>query len=181
MVPSVAHQLSAVLRALQDVVMPALDPENKLATQQAHMCVTTLRLIAEQHDQTYHLALTELRLFTRFLNAVTSGDCSAVEPTLRARLQNAVADRWSQFSAPRRGDIEALTRELRETADALVTAPSVRTNAALHDRVMAAARDLNRDESVLRRAWLAAMGADADANTLPTLAELIAHTEVRVD
>lgn len=181
MVPSVAHQLSAVLRALQDVVLPAVDTSNKLATQQMHMCITTLRMIAEQHDRAYHLAFTELRLYTRFLHAVTSGDCSAIEPALRARLANAAAERWSQFTAPKRADIDALTREVRTVADELVVAPSIRNDVTLHARVMAAVRELSRDEAVLRRSWLGPMGADADAGTLPTIAELIAPTEHSID
>jgi hypothetical protein len=181
MTPNVAHHFSAVLRSLQDAVLPALDTSNKLALQQMHLCITTLRLMAKQHDFAYHVALTELRLYTRFLRKVAAGACRALAPALRARLTNAAAERLSQFTAPKRMHIDAITRELREVADELVAAPALRSDSELHARIMSAVRELNSDEAVLRRAWLGPMGADAEIKTLPKMVEPVAPTEEPIE
>jgi hypothetical protein len=38
-------QLKAVIKAMTDVVLPALDPKNQLAQEQANLCIRTLQIL----------------------------------------------------------------------------------------------------------------------------------------
>ena len=41
-------QVKIVLKALTDVVLPAVDPNNKLAQEQARLCIGTLQIMASR-------------------------------------------------------------------------------------------------------------------------------------
>ena len=51
MIPSLDDRLDSVVRALQEVVLPALPPDRALAIEQAHLSLAQLGLIRSQLDE----------------------------------------------------------------------------------------------------------------------------------
>jgi len=60
MVPNIDVQLQAVLKALRDVVTPAIDPSNPLAREQLHLSITTLDMVRSRIPLVHACARREL-------------------------------------------------------------------------------------------------------------------------
>jgi hypothetical protein len=60
MIPNIDLQLSAVIKALRDVVAPATDPNNKLAMEQLHLSIATLQLVQTWVPMEHRRARQEL-------------------------------------------------------------------------------------------------------------------------
>lgn len=87
MVPSLDLQLQAALKALSDTVAPAIDPADKMATEQLHLVIATLGMVRERLP-------VQRRLIRRLLEDAialaeqidkTEEDGALVEETVAAR------------------------------------------------------------------------------------------------
>ena len=54
-------QITAIVKAMKDVVIPAVDADNKLATEQAQLIVGLLTLMAHQLPRLFHFDCDELQ------------------------------------------------------------------------------------------------------------------------
>ena len=173
-----ALQIQTVIKALTDVVLPAVDPHNKLAQEQAKLAIGMLHLVAQRQPLMYRYDLDEL---TRFL---------ALADTLRQQAESlpGANDALHALMASTEAGEEVLDRaqaepseledanfDLREKIGALITqvyshSPTNKLK-PISDAVNAHAK-----EQLLReRVWLVAQGWEADPKSLPTLETLIGH------
>lgn len=174
MAPDIGDRLGAVLRALEEVVIPGIDPANRPAIEQAKLCAMMVRIVQGQHDKAYHLAIAEVQQFAALLGQLRTAAGDALEPALAARIDAAVAADWASFRVPAQAGIEATARDYRELADAVVDAGDGIADRAVRDRIAAAVVAHSAGESMARRAWLAASGVEADPAALPTIDAVIA-------
>jgi len=84
MLPDMDTKLKAILKSLEDVILPAIDPDKKLAMDQANIVVANIRMMLDQHDRQIHYLLAELRDYSQFLQELLAisqegGDRSASE------------------------------------------------------------------------------------------------------
>jgi hypothetical protein len=163
-----------MLRALEEVILPAIDPAQKLAIEHTKLCITNLRMIAAQHDKAYQLAVAELRLFSALIVRLGAATAKVLEPTLRADLEQADAASWANFQVPATDHIESLTLRYRELAVAIIESPAVRADIETHQRVSAMVMAHSAEETLMRRAWMALSGVELNAASLPTIDEIIA-------
>lgn len=111
-------QIQSMIKAMVDVVLPAVDPEHKMAQEQARLVIGTLHLIAKRLPLAYRYDCDELHRyvdFARELIGLTAEMGGAIDPDTRGRLEGLAA--WgSELLEGARSDpseIEAAILELR--------------------------------------------------------------------
>ncbi len=159
--------LQAVLKSFSDVIIPAIDPGNQLAQEQAQLMWRLLTLLRDRLPMQYEYDRDELvRLLTLGRDLQDTDEA----PALTGHL----------------ADCEALHRRAGAAPDELVAAIA-RLRAAISDRVeQLAGRDDDRSGPALRavlraarqqhlreRSWLLAQGWEVAPETVPAIDTLI--------
>ena len=169
MAPDIGQRIDTVLQALEDIVMPAIDPAQPAAREQLGYAMAALRLIVSQHDKAYSLAVMEVRLFARLLLQLDEAAGDALAPDLQRRLREAGAARVTDLQVPAQSRLDNLQREYREIADAVVAAISGGADADARMRITAIVIEHSFEETTMRRSWMAMPGVEADVSKLPSL------------
>ena len=165
--------LRASIRALEDVIEPALDASNPLAVEQSRMVRGYLALLADRlpfrHDRLRHQARGLSKLGTRLLpHATACGD--EVEQALRTAL--------GRTASATAGDA-ACERELMQSGSALAAAVcALVRECAVRDPMTRSAVERTVLEASgewmdVERVWFAPLGFDHEAASLPPLGELL--------
>jgi hypothetical protein len=176
MVPDLAQRLQSMTRALNEVVIPAIDPSQKLALEQAHLVVAYLGLLSDQHDKVYEYELADLRearsLVVRLL--ASTRDVEHIDLVRRSAEHWLRESEWiGSLDIPSQARVVALAREIKGAADALVRAlyedGGAETRKAVAEAVMdQAGRQIRRD-----RVWARRAGFEIESDELPELEEVL--------
>jgi hypothetical protein len=169
-------QIKSIVKALTDVVLPAVDPDNKLAQEQARLAIGLLTLLAEQLPLQYRFDRDELH---RLL--VCSGELQAT-----ARGGRATQAALAALAGVTRSAAEAFggastspdallqwVRALRAATGTLVTQlyhdgdPACR--AAIRDIVLA----MSKEQLLRDRSMLLMQGWEPDPKAVPPLQSLL--------
>jgi hypothetical protein len=171
-------QIQSILKAMTDVVLPALDPKNPLAQEQARLCMGMLSVMAGQLPLQYRYDCDELgrlmalaqriqqlpgmaQLAPNAVGALASGTKQADEVLTRARAEPA--------------ELVQAVRALREATgnlvqEAFANDPAGHQTAELQRAVMGATQQQLQRE----RAWFIGQGWEADPAAIPAIETLIA-------
>lgn len=168
--------LRAAAKAMTDVVLPALDPGNKLAQEQGHLVLASLNLALQRLPQMYRYdcdALARSIGFAGQLGEIANeAGVAGTDAATLAQSAASGADVLARANADP-AELEAVNLALNEQIGALVAALS----AAAPDGVL---REMGRvvtahsAEQLLRdRAWVAPQGWEPAAASLPELGSLL--------
>ena len=170
--------LRAAAKAMTDVVLPALDPDNKLAQEQGHLVLASLNLVMQRLPQMYRFDCDELArslgLAERLgVIAAQAADTGAASGLAHSAAQGAEVLARATVDP---NDLEAANVDLREKIGALVAA----LYATAPDAILAeVGRTViaNAGEQLLRdRAWVAPQGWEPGAADLPDLDALLTRS-----
>ena len=97
MIPSIDDRLDSVVRALQEVILPALAPHQSLAIEQTHLSLAHLRLVRERLDDAPRFELDEaqtlLTLAGRLIETAGGGESTlSAARALRSTVESAALD-----------------------------------------------------------------------------------------
>lgn len=161
MVPDTDLQLAVVIKALRDVVAPAVDPANKLAIEQLHLSIATIGLVQRG------LPLAHARARRELLNAVALAEAVAAvgSPIDGGAAQAALGD--PAADEPR---LDSERRALLAAVEGAVTAAAGTTRETAVARAVIAA---SKPQCDLARAWCAASGFEVEPDALPALDDLL--------
>lgn len=155
MADTTLNRIAAARRAMEQVVVPAVDPTHPLAREQAELVAGTLRLLEEQLPFARERSAYELRRnieLGRELLGFTAGE-------MRTELTAAVsaAEEMVRALGPSTHDIEEATARLTAVGSAVVRSAADLTPEARTDLVR---RVLDHARSVIagQRAWFAGQG-----------------------
>lgn len=162
-------QIQSMIKAMIDVVLPAVEQENKLAQEQARLIIGTLQLVAKRLPIAYRYDRDELDRYVQLarellakVGGTVAGPAVAELEKLAARgsdvLDRARAEPAELESAAfeLRGSVSELIRQTRATGN-----PEVR--AAVWQLVLAASKtELDRE-----RALVVEMGFETDPANMP--------------
>jgi hypothetical protein len=166
-----AIQIQSVIKALKEVVIPAVDPKNKLALEQVQLSIGLLALMAQQLPVQFQFDCEELgRLIT------LSGDLSASAPGATSEaLAAAAADaaRTLQAATVSPADIENAVRALREKSGALISEVFEHGTPASQSKVSALTLTMSKDQLLRERAMVLMQGWEVDPKSVPPLAQLL--------
>jgi hypothetical protein len=159
--PSIELRLKTMMRAVTEVILPAVDPNNSLAQEQTRLLLGHLHALLLQHAHAAELgALTraDAEALARQLLAQAAGGAR----TLAAadRLRTALA---SDESSALNHAVEDLLIASGEDGDPMFVANSTRL-----------VLNYSRAQALHGRAWFKAMGFDSTPGSLPDVPTLIA-------
>lgn len=167
MLPDIDLRLMSAIKALNEVVLPALPEDQAMAREQARLTVATLASIARhwQHALRFELtALAEMCALARdCLPHAPTADCAARLGAALDAQATLARDDYAAVSAALRGLGTLVAEVIDGDGSSAPMAP------ALQDAVLA-----HGERQALReRAWYAHCGLDPDAATLPPFDTLL--------
>ena len=168
MIPRADERIATMVRALTDVVLPAIDPGNSLAQEQARLIVAQLLVLSGQRDEVLLDRLElggEIALARDLLAVAAEGARSeAAQAALRNALSE-VADRPDDEPVAARGIVRA-------GIEALVRAASDDGGEALRQATWTRVLAHASEQAERGRAWFAAAGFDD--RPMPAPSEMLA-------
>ena len=165
MIPDFELQLAVTIKALRDVVLPAVDPANGAAVEQAQLALATLGMISAHLPYREKLANTELA--NALAMADSMSDAGATSPGFKAAQET--ARKRAGDPATDHGDMETARLALLEEMERLLaSAPGEHFATWSHACLAAMQPQLD-----LQRRWTAGAGFDPDAAALPALDDML--------
>ena len=181
--PEISTNIGSMIRAMEQVVIPAIDGNDQLAREQSYLIMIYLRLLTDQHQHIFHFRLQEIReyhaLVTDILRVSKSTDGEAVQRQAEARHVLDTAAPLLNLALPSYDALADTARELRESADELTRAAMDENNGCEDVRTSLADILLKQAncEALRERAWVSALGYDPDPMALPPLSELLSQID----
>jgi hypothetical protein len=169
-------QLATMMRAMQQVVIPAIDPKNQLAMEQAQLITGMMALMAQQLPVQFQFDRDELQ---RLLDSSqrllvlggSNGDVTETVGILAKASQRAAQVLQLCTVDPAR--LTDAVHSLREAIGNVMTAVAAQADQALLVAVESEILELSKQQLLRDRALLALQGWEPDAKTLPTIGELL--------
>ena len=160
-------QLQSVIRALTEVVLPAVDSGNALAVEQTQVVIGMLQLMAARLPLQFRYDCDEL---TRLLAL-----CRALQAHDNGALRNAIHAGAEVLDRAQAGPDEVLQaiRELRALSGAVITAIYSDGDDAAREQV---AREVlaHAEQQLLReRAWALPQGWESQPESFPPIEDLL--------
>jgi len=182
--PDFAANVGSAIRSMEQTVIPAVDPQNSAAQEQAYLVLYHLRLFADQHKHLLSFRLQEIRDFHALTSALVekahAKDVELGEAGDAAAVALSASAQYLELRVPRYDDLAAAAQALREAADRLVVNLRDQGGSDLLKSVGADELLLavsGRDEA-RARAWVKALGMDPSPGEIPPLAELMRSVEL---
>ena len=167
MTPDFDTRLKSIASAMENIVIPAIAPDDTLPLQQAGLIVGHIALMRQQlpHLQAFErLCLQDMEQTARRLCALSS---SPTAPEARKALEAALAD--GVLAAQAR--YIAIGRAIEDMIAAAQSASSPQLLIDLSDHVL----DFSERQTLRERVWFAGAGFDAQVGSLPSIATLLAN------
>jgi len=174
MQPDTETRLKAMLRSLQDVIIPAIAADKRLAVDQANIVVANIAMLIEQHDMQLHYLIAELRDYRAFLQALLDysevSACQDVQKTqaLLADLAPALdtelplPDQLAQALTTVKTTVDEQVRQLLDSSDPKTVAAVTRLTFRYA-----------RPQLLRERAWVAKAGFELEPEKIPSLEDLL--------
>ncbi len=176
-------QLQSILKAMTDVVLPALDPKNPLAQEQARLCMGLLNLMATQLPKQYRFDCDELERLLALSNRLQQfPEAKQSAPRAFGLLAEETQRADAVLSRARAEPAEVLNaiRALRSaTGDAVQRAFENDTQGKHTAELQRAVMDSSREQLVRDRSWLLAQGWEPNPKAIPDIDTLIPPRPMR--
>lgn len=171
-------QIASVIKAMKDVVMPAIDPANKLAVEQSQLIVGLLSLLRTQLPVQFRFDRDELgRLFScaetlKEIPATGSGVKAALDKlTASSAAAAAVLERCRLDPA----ELTISVRDMREAMGSVVSAVAGASDPGAQLRVEKIILAMSKDQLLRDRSLMKMQGWEADPASLPDIEELLSR------
>lgn len=162
MVPDTDLQLKVVLKALREVVLPAVDPANGVALEQLHLAMMTVDLVRGQMPFRHQRIRQELRNARDLAAQVADAGGSGIAVDLIAEAEAALGDPEGSEAA-----LDAIRLRILSAVEEVVATSGGKAEIA---RAVIAA---TRPQTLLTRAWCAPAGFEVDPQHVPPLDSLL--------
>ena len=170
-------QIQSILKAMADVVLPAVDPNNKLAQEQARLCMGLLGVMARQLPLQYRFDCDELARLSAYaaeLQRMARGGEQTTAALAALGKQAGEADALLERARVSPQAVLDAVRGLREATGSLIPSVYRDGDAAAQDRVQRATRAMSKEQLLRDRSWVLAQGWEADPKAVPPIEELLA-------
>lgn len=166
MLPSIDVRFKNMMKAVEQVIMPALPADEKLAQEQARLMIGHLAMLRDQWKDAVRFEAGSYRGMRALAEALSPH----VEEEMAARLRNALDETADTDEA----DIDALNAAIC-TIGTAVDAVILEGGGArsLSAEAWNVILDYGEKDALRNRVWFQATGIDPDRDSLPPLAEVI--------
>jgi hypothetical protein len=170
-------QINSMIKAMTDVVIPAVSSDNKLALEQSQLIVAMLRLMAKQLPVQFQFDRDELRrlLATAIqLRDIPVDGNATVEAAKEGLAEHcaAAADTLDQCQLDPSALIIA-NRELREAIGTLVSAIAATVDTAAQYDVETAVLGMSKEQLLRDRSLMLPQGWEPDSTAVPDIETLL--------
>ncbi len=162
-------QLQSMIKAMNDIVLPAVDVDNRLAQEQARLIIATLQLVAKRLPIAYRYDRDELGRYLALSRDLLAQVGTSLSDPLVSHLEQLLSEGADVFERARAepAELEQSVFALRAAVGDLIqetrTRNDTRCRAAVRKLVLAAAKvELDRE-----RALVVDIGFEADPNDMP--------------
>lgn len=170
---AIENDLRGVVKALSDVVQPALDPADPLAAEQLRLAINYLEFVRTRLDFMPARRRFELRDNLALARALVALAGELVDG-LAVEVESAMDEGERLLSSPD-ASAEALRAAAAKLAAAsrMVVRESASSPAKLRDEVERTVLDRSRERILFERSWFLPIGGDRKADEVPSLAQLV--------
>ncbi len=170
-------QIKSMIKALTDVVLPAVDPVNQLAVEQTRLVIGMLSLMAKQLPIQFQFDRDELQRLLDFTRALLADQ--APEPGYASALRQLAETHRASAEVLERCLVDPATllqaiHQLRAATSDLVAAVPATNDPALIERVERAVMDLSKEQLIRDRSLLLPQGWELDPDAIPAIETLLA-------
>jgi hypothetical protein len=173
MMPSIDLRLQSMAKALADVILPAIAPENALAREQAQLLTAQLGMIAKHWRRAADydaLGLREIAALAERLSAVATGG-----PETRAAAHRLAAV-LRKRKGRRAGAVDEERAAIASAIDGLIRASGVDGDEPFKQASSGAILEYSALEAWRGRVWFAGCGMDPERARLPEIDDMLAKT-----
>lgn len=162
-------QIQSMIKAMIDVVLPAVDPEHKMAQEQARLVIGTLHLIAKRLPLAYRYDCDELHRYVVFARELVSemgdqlGSAGLDELNRLAALGGEILDA-ARSDPP---EIEAAIFELRAVVGQVIQDVNASASADVKKSLRRRVLDMSKNELERELALVIDMGFETDPDKRP--------------
>lgn len=170
-------QIQSVLKAMSDVVLPALDPHNQIAQEQARLCMGLLDLMARQLPLQFRFDCDELtRLVALSKQLLPLPDLGRATDTSRAKLaeDTRLADDVLLRARAEPQEVLDAVRALRASTGAVVQEACAQGDGSATAQLERAVFDASREQLLRDRSWLLAQRWEPNPDAIAAIDTLIA-------
>ena len=169
-------QLQSVIKSMTDVVLPAIDPHNRMAQEQAQLILGMLHLLAQRLPLQFQYDVDELQryvgLSSQLLGSAHGGPATTQQ---LAQLEGAAAEGARVLAGAQLAPatLEASVLALRNDISALIRAVWEDGAPECRPSTHAAVMDAAKAQILRERAWFQPQGWDADPSAYPAIETLL--------
>jgi hypothetical protein len=162
-------QIQSMIKAMIDVVLPAVDPEHKMALEQARLVISTLQLVAKRLPIAYRYDVDELRRYVAFARDLVAEVGPDVGWPVMTELQTLAADGGDVLdrALAEPAEIESAIFELRLAVGKLVQEANQQGSSEARKTVRKLVLAASKVELGRERALVVDMGFETDLNDMP--------------
>jgi hypothetical protein len=162
-------QIQTMIKAMVDVVLPAVDPNHRMAQEQARLVIATLRLVAQRLPIAYRYDRDELERYAALARDVLVQIGAAVPAPTTATLERLVARASDVLDRARAepAELEAATFEMRAAVGELIQSVDVSGDAPARTRLRKLILEAARTELQRERALVVDMGFETGTAAVP--------------
>lgn len=169
-------QIKSVIKALTDVVLPAVDPDNKLAQEQARLAIGLLTLLSQQLPVQYAFDCDELQRLLACSDQLRRTVKGGAETTAALAELSRVTDAGTQALAGTGTSPDALlhaVRALRAATGALITQAHRDGDPACRPALRKQVLEMSKEQLLRDRSMLLMQGWEPDPKAVPALQTLL--------
>jgi hypothetical protein len=169
-----------MIKAMTDVVLPALDPNNRLAQEQARLVLGTLALMAKQLPLQYRFDCDALGRLIDFAHELREhvGASNAQYAVERLEARAGAASHVLERAQADPEELVSAIHSLRSAIGAAVSAVSERASASQFAGVQQSVLAHAKDQLLRDRSWLLIQGWEPDPATVPPIDTLLGNASV---
>ncbi|MDH0639344.1 hypothetical protein N5O88_09740 [Pseudomonas sp. GD03721] len=164
-------QIQSMIKAMTDTVLPALDPENKLAQEQARLVLGMLALMRRQLPIQFAFDCDELQRLIELSQALRALDIEAADEALLQDETQALNVLAGARTSP--ADVLASVRHLRSVIGQRVTRLYALADGDARARLQQLVLRSTREQLQRDRALLVQQGWEPDPDALPSIETLL--------
>jgi hypothetical protein len=173
--PEISTRIQAMLRALEEVIIPAIDTKSTRAMEQAYLIMGYLRLIAHQYDKVMPYRQQEIRGYSALLLRLLriASEYSGSPVVAEAEMLLADVRSFGEVQLPPDSTLRDAVDRLRNLSDRLVADLLEKDVPALTLEVAHIVTECARSEILRERAWVFPAGMDPAPTEVPPIGDLL--------
>lgn len=171
MLPGIDLRLQNVLKALREVVLPAIPPDQRLARDQAMLAIGHIAIVADQWREAARYEAGSLSRLIALAEHLTADATIEVEGDVQRRLEEALIRATAADPSDLR-QAEGLIQELGTLIDAVILGAG--RPGTLPPTLLDAVLSYGEAQAHRERVWFAGTKLDPDVAELETIADMLA-------